>query len=136
MQTIRALRRGRGWTQFDLALAVGVQPQTVYLWESGRRQPQVSQMRKLGAVFGICSDEIDLVPAPDTNRGASQHARTARRFGEPVPGRDPLGRAVFRNADVVDNDLSMAEAEAPDGDAHRWAQEAPSVSARREDQRA
>ena len=41
-------------------MAVGVQPQTVYLWESGRRQPQVSQMRKLGNVFEICSDEIDL----------------------------------------------------------------------------
>jgi DNA-binding XRE family transcriptional regulator len=60
MRTIRELRRERGWTQFELAVAVGVQPQTVYLWESGRRQPQVSQMRRLGAVFGLCSDEIDL----------------------------------------------------------------------------
>lgn len=64
MTTIDSLRRARGWTQFELALAVGVQPQTVYLWESGRRQPKVSQMRKLGVVFGVCSDEIDLAPAP------------------------------------------------------------------------
>ena len=62
MQTIDVLRRERGWTQFELALAVGVQPQTVYLWESGRHQPQVSQMRKLGKVFGMCSDEIELTP--------------------------------------------------------------------------
>lgn len=67
MTTIDVLRRERGWTQFELALAVGVQPQTVYLWESGRRQPKVSQMRKLGKVFDRCSDEIDLTqsPAPD-----------------------------------------------------------------------
>jgi DNA-binding XRE family transcriptional regulator len=64
MTTIDVLRRERGWTQFELALAVGVQPQTVYLWESGRRQPKVSQMRKLGKVFGMCSDEIHLTQPP------------------------------------------------------------------------
>lgn len=72
MKTISELRRERGWTQFDLALAVGVQPQTVYLWESGRRQPQVTQMRKLGKVFGICSDEIDLAPARESYRASSR----------------------------------------------------------------
>ncbi|MEA2531366.1 MAG: hypothetical protein QOG89_3010 [Thermomicrobiales bacterium] len=61
MKTIRVLRQERGWTQFEVALKVGVQPQAVYLWESGRRTPQVPQMRKLGELFGICSDEIDLV---------------------------------------------------------------------------
>jgi DNA-binding XRE family transcriptional regulator len=64
MTTIDVLRRERGWTQFQLALAIGVQPQTIYLWESGRRQPKVSQMRKLGKVFGRCSDEIDLTQPP------------------------------------------------------------------------
>ncbi len=64
MTTIAVLRRERGWTQSELALAVGVQPQTVYLWESGRRLPKVSQMRKLGKVFGLCSDKIDLAQPP------------------------------------------------------------------------
>ena len=71
MKTISALRLERGWTQFELALAVGVQPQTVYLWESGRRQPQVSQMRKLGNVFEICSDEIDLTPLREPRHASS-----------------------------------------------------------------
>jgi DNA-binding XRE family transcriptional regulator len=65
MKTIRALRLERGWTQFELALKVGVQPQTVYFWESGRRTPLVPQLRRLGQVFGLCSDEIDLEPVPD-----------------------------------------------------------------------
>jgi DNA-binding XRE family transcriptional regulator len=30
MTTIRVLRQARGWTQFELALKVGVQPQAVY----------------------------------------------------------------------------------------------------------
>jgi len=72
MNTISTLRLGRGWTQFQLAMAVGVQPQTVYLWESGRRHPQVSQMRKLGRVFEICSDEIDLACPPEPHHASSQ----------------------------------------------------------------
>jgi DNA-binding XRE family transcriptional regulator len=99
MKTIRVLRRERGWTQFDLALAVGVQPQTVYLWESGRRQPQVPQMRKLGQVFGLCSDEIELIPAGEPYRTSPHHARADRRAGETAPGRNPHGRAVFRVAE-------------------------------------
>ncbi len=62
MKTIRTLRQERGWTQYELALRVGVHPQAVYLWERGRRTPQVAQMRKLGQVFGMCSDDIDLTP--------------------------------------------------------------------------
>ena len=87
MKTIRALRQERGWTQFELALAVGVQPQTIYLWESGRRLPQVLQMRKLGEVFGLCSDEIDLGPPADLSNAPHQ-ARTHRRRNELDPGED------------------------------------------------
>ena len=64
MKTIRELRQDRGWTQFELALKVGVRPQAVYLWEHGRRTPQVPQLRKLGQLFGLCSDEIVLVETP------------------------------------------------------------------------
>ena len=60
MRTIRELRQERGWTQYELAVKVGVHPQAVYLWESGRRTPQVPQLRKLGRLFGMCSDEIEL----------------------------------------------------------------------------
>jgi DNA-binding XRE family transcriptional regulator len=73
MKTISELRLERGWTQFELALAVGVQPQSVYLWESGRRQPHVSQMRKLGQVFEICSDAIDLA-TPREPHHATTHS--------------------------------------------------------------
>lgn len=103
MKTIRALRRERGWTQFELAIAVGVQPQTIYLWESGRRQPQVPQMRKLGEVFGLCSDEIDLEPAADRHRGGHPRPRSARRHGEASSARGRPGPAIARIADVADS---------------------------------
>ena len=66
MKTIREHREGRGWTQFALALKVGVQPQAVYLWEQGRRIPQVLPMRRLGQVFGLCSDDIVLEPRQES----------------------------------------------------------------------
>ena len=60
MKSIRTLRLERGWTQIELAMKVGVQPQTVYFWESGRRMPLVPQLRRLGQLFEMCSDEIKL----------------------------------------------------------------------------
>ena len=88
MKTIRALRQERGWTQFELALKVGVQPQAVYFWESGRRTPQVPQLRRLGQIFGMCSDEIDLTAShhgaeeTDGYRGEGAGAVVASRDGQ------------------------------------------------------
>ena len=108
MKTIRELRRERGWTQFELALAIGVQPQTIYLWESGRRMPQVPQMRKLGEIFGLCSDEIALEPETDRHRAAPHWARADRRPGEPVPGRDRTGRVLTRGTEESGSDGNEA----------------------------
>ena len=97
MNTIRALRQERGWTQFELALKVGVQPQAVYFWESGRRTPQVPQLRKLGEIFGMCSDEIDLTPL----RPLTVESGDSRddRAGAVVSGRDGHRRATDGNND-------------------------------------
>jgi DNA-binding XRE family transcriptional regulator len=99
MKTIRELRRDRGWTQFELALAVGVQPQTIYLWESGRRLPQVPQVRKLGAVFDMCSDDIDLEPLVNRRAAALHPPQAHRRPGEPDPGQTPPGHAGPRDGE-------------------------------------
>ena len=106
MKTIRALRQEQGWTQFELALRVGVQPQAVYLWESGRRMPQVPQMRRLGQLFGICSDEIILEPLSEASTVRGHRTRATRHLGEHPPGRDPDGRAIRRGqvASVVARD--------------------------------
>ena len=74
MKTIRELRQERDWTQYELAMKVGVHPQAVYLWESGKRLPQVPQLRKLGRLFEQCSDEIVLL---EPVKAAS---RTKRRY--------------------------------------------------------
>ena len=90
MKTIRALRQERGWTQFELALKVGVQPHAVYLWENGRRTPRVAQLRRLGVVFGLCSDEIDLEPGTERPAGAAPRPPAGR--DSPGQLRTPRGR--------------------------------------------
>lgn len=98
MNTIRALRQEHGWTQFELALRAGVQPQAVYLWETGRRIPLVPQLRKLGQLFGICTDDILLIePANAARVEAVQQPHANRHPGEQTPGRDPAGRTVTRS---------------------------------------
>lgn len=81
MKTIRQLRQEQGWTQYELAVKVGVHPQAVYLWESGRRTPQVPQLRKLGQLFGMCSDDIELehLPIADTRGTPSRPSIRAER---------------------------------------------------------
>ena len=92
MKTIRQHREGRGWSQFALALKVGVQPHAVYLWERGRRLPHVLPLRKLGVAFGVCSDDIVLEPRGDP-APAPLRPPAARRPGEavPAPAPDPGG---------------------------------------------
>lgn len=62
--TIRELREKRGWSQFELAVMVGVRPQTVLNWEHGRREPRASQFIQLGRVFEVPLESIVLVEAP------------------------------------------------------------------------
>ena len=101
MKTIRALRQEQEWTQFELALRVGVQPQAVYLWESGRRTPHVTQLRKLGQLFGMCSDDISVDSPRDASPATGRRARAGRQRGEQTPGRDAEGRAVARGRDAA-----------------------------------
>jgi hypothetical protein len=62
--------------------------------------PQVSQMRRLGQLFGICSDEIILELVSEPSAVTGHRTRAQRHQGEHPPGRDPDGRAVTRGRDA------------------------------------
>ena len=59
MRTIRDLRQDRGWTQLELANALGVTPVTVFNWERGHHEPKATQLRARAGAFGVSMDEID-----------------------------------------------------------------------------
>ena len=58
MKTIRELLEERGWSQFDLAVKVGVTPGAVGNWERGKSEPKTRQLRALALVFGVPMESI------------------------------------------------------------------------------
>lgn len=113
MTTIRQLREERDWSQFDLALKVGVRPETVYQWETGRATPKVLQLRKLAEIFGMSSDAITLVKREDPRRYSLRPRRTgAVTFDDLMNGKwsidDRLNELVSRALDQAHGDRHQA----------------------------
>ena len=50
---IAEAREARGWTQEQLAVAIGTTQQTVQRWESGQVEPKVSSVEKISNALGI-----------------------------------------------------------------------------------
>ena len=55
---IKELRTERGWTQQDMADAVGVSRQSINSIERQRYEPSLSLALKFAQVFGCSTDEI------------------------------------------------------------------------------
>lgn len=68
--TIRALRKARGFSQEDLAIRLNVVRQTVSKWERGLSVPDSEMLIALGEVFGVSvgyllGETVDLEEADD-----------------------------------------------------------------------
>lgn len=55
---LAALRLRRGWSQRDLANAIGVLQPHIARLESGRNDPSLGTVRKLAAALGVTIDEL------------------------------------------------------------------------------
>jgi len=53
MLRIAEARMARGWSQEQLAQAVGTTQQTIQRWESGQTDPQVSKLKAVSKALGI-----------------------------------------------------------------------------------
>ena len=62
--TLRELRKEHGMTQSELAEKIGCAPNTICMYEQGRREPSFETMRAIAAVFGLPADAL-LRKAPD-----------------------------------------------------------------------
>ena len=84
---ISRLRKGKNWTQMQLADQVNVTHQAVSRWERGDSLPDVGLLSDLAAVFDVSVDEL-LKGEP---------SRPAARFGQQpgsAPAAQPLGIVV------------------------------------------
>lgn len=58
LTAIRQYREKKGWTQEDVATRVGVAKNTVSMWETGDRKPDIVTLKKLAAIFECTTDEL------------------------------------------------------------------------------
>ena len=52
------MRERKGWSQAELAEALGVTQSAVGNWESGIRTPRPQTLRRMAALFGVTIDYI------------------------------------------------------------------------------
>lgn len=53
MLHIAEARISRGWSQEQLARAVGTTQQTIQRWETGQTDPQIGKVRAISAALGV-----------------------------------------------------------------------------------
>ncbi len=52
------LRRGRGWSQAELARQLHISPSAVGMYEQGRREPPLAALVEMAKVFGVSADYL------------------------------------------------------------------------------
>ena len=62
---LRVLRAEKGWSQVELADALGVSRQTVNALENGRYDPSLPLAFKLGRVFGLPIEQVFVYEGED-----------------------------------------------------------------------
>ena len=79
---VKELRLARGWTQEELARAVGVSRQSINSIERARYVPSLPLALMFARVFGRPTDEIfRLVTATETQRNGTEARSTAHAPG-------------------------------------------------------
>ena len=55
---IKELRKSKGLTQTELALQIGVLPNAISQWETGRRKPRTGKLKRIAKVLDCTVDEL------------------------------------------------------------------------------
>jgi transcriptional regulator with XRE-family HTH domain len=70
-ETLRALREKAGLSQRALADVAGTSQKAISLWEEGKREPALSNIKKLCTALGVTCEAFfaDDGPAPKKKKG-------------------------------------------------------------------
>jgi transcriptional regulator with XRE-family HTH domain len=106
VETLRELRKSRGWSIRELAERAGVAPNTVLTTEHGRRKPGASTLQKFADALGV--DVADLLTEPvESYREAGLQGMGGLTLEEII--------AVFRSRSKAYHDLKARVQELPPG---------------------
>lgn len=128
------LRKGKGWTQQQLAEQLGVTPQAVSKWECGEAVPDIDILDKVAMIFSVTIDSIikaqafgtfvfefgigilpyiDMSKADNLIQQVSKYHEIAEfpkiRFKDNTELRDMQYRIILDDVIMADNDLEYVE---------------------------
>lgn len=95
MNQLRALRKERGLTLKQIGAEIGVSESTVSLYEVGKREPDLTTVRKLAAFYGVSIDYLLGLPF-----GSSPSSANVVRV--PILGTIPAGIPLEAVEDIID----------------------------------
>ena len=78
---IAALRRGKGWSQAELAHRLQISPSAVGMYEQGRREPALAMLLSIANLFGVTADYL-LTGKIETQKDAETAEQAFRRCVE------------------------------------------------------
>ena len=62
---LKALRKAKGYTQQDVADAIGISRATIGGYEIGRRQPRLSDLQKMADFYGVGLDYFGIATSDE-----------------------------------------------------------------------
>ena len=68
-ENLQALRKKKGWSQEQLAVAIGVTRQTVSKWELGSTTPELEKLLALSKLFQVSLDDLTGNQPPQSQSG-------------------------------------------------------------------
>lgn len=108
-EAIRRLRKERKMTQEELAGALNVSFQAVSKWETGTGLPDITQIPRLAALFGVTTDEILGFSLSDQEARVEEICDEAYklRFSDPASSRAVLeaGLREFPDNEILLNNI-------------------------------
>lgn len=60
MITLAEARKGKGWTQLDLAQKLGIAASTISMYESGDRGTTIPRFKRIAELLEVSMDELVL----------------------------------------------------------------------------
>lgn len=128
------LRKGKGWTQQQLAEQLGVTPQAVSKWECGEAFPDIDILDNIAMIFSVTIDSIikaqdsepfvfefgiGILPYIDMSKADNLIQRVSKyheiaefpkiRFKDNTGLRDMQYRIIIDDVIMADNDLEYVE---------------------------
>ncbi len=107
--SLRELRKQRGWTQAELAEALGVTDLTVRRWELGQTTPSVYHVKKLCDLFGKSPEELGLLQQRQSVRACGKELAVSSLHFKTEPRRYLLQRQVPEEENFTGGEIESSK---------------------------